>query len=396
MLKPSTYDEQVKQTSSWFLSLNQCNRTSVLCSLIDNVTDTQAKFLSLVLDNRLKHCHNTQELSRMESDANNPGRASSPNQLYSVYLYNGCTSSPNCAYFYIPLYIFFIFFLAFLSSLHNETEEVALKYLLSHILLLHPGNSEARSEYLKLLTKILFSSEDEEYLYQCRQLLSLALIHPAFPHEEREKINFWLTRLEEKRRKIMEKSLGEHVNGYKHNPYVNLQVQSLPRNSSPQSSPLKKIYQMHTSSSIDENNKSNTLNGSRIYITLPQPSNGLPTSGFETFDPMGEVNTYPSDSDYDFVQKGFTSYNNSATLSHLTEHCITPDSFKEYVVRSRNNKKSVTLPLQRPSSVCSLPATMDDQSDPAGFLKAGMKGLFVHSCIISISSSNANGFLICF
>ena len=275
------------------------------------------------------------------------------------------------------LLLLLFFVLAFLSSLHNETEDVALQYLLSHVLLLHPGNSKARSEYLKLLTKILFSSEDEEYLYQCRQLLSLALVHPAFPHEEREKLNFWFTRLEEKRRKIMERSVGEHhVNGsssLKRNPYVNLQALSLPRNSSPQSSPLKKIYQMHTGS-VDDN-KSNTLNGSnRIYITFPQPSNGLPpTSGFETFDPMGEVNTYPSDSDYDFVQKGFTGFNNSATLPRQ-EHCHTPDSFKEYTVRSRSKKKCVTLPLQRPSSVCSLPATMDDQSVPVGFLKPGMKG----------------------
>lgn len=270
-----------------------------------------------------------------------------------------------------------------MSSLHNESEDVALQYLLSHILLLHPGNSKARAEYLKLLTKILFGSEDEEYLYLCRQLLSLALIHPAFPSEDREKLNFWFTRLEEKRRKISERSSFSEPNGLTstngRRGYVNLQTLSLPRNSSPHSSPLKKVYQTNVSHTDD--NKSNTLNGSnRIYITFPQSSVGLPpTNGFETFDSMGELNTYPSDNrEYENVRKGFVG--SSSTLSHHQtlqndRHCPTPDSFNEYVFQSRNRKKCVTLPLQRPSSVCSLPTTLDDQnSSPAGFLKAGMKG----------------------
>ena len=275
----------------------------------------------------------------------------------------------------------FLSFIAFLSSLHNETEDVALQYLLSHILLLHSGNSKARAEYLKLFTKILFGSEEEEYLYQCRQLLSLALIHPAFPHEDREKLNFWFTRLEEKRRKIQERSLFDQqgngsTNSLTHNPYVNLRTFSLPRSSSPHS-PLKKVYQTNTGPS--EDSKSNTLNGSnRIYITIPQSSVGLPsTDRFESFDDL--VNTYPSDSEHEQVRKGFTgTIGNLHHHHHQTlppqEHCHTPDSFKEYVVRSRNSKKCVTLPIQRPSSVCSVPAMMDDQAVPAGFLKAGMKG----------------------
>lgn len=270
-----------------------------------------------------------------------------------------------------------------MSSLHNDSEDVALQYLLSHILLLHPGNSKARAEYLKLLTKILFGSEDEEYLYQCRQLLSLALIHPAFPPEDREKINFWLTRLEEKRRKISERSSLNELNGLSNGRrgYVNLQTLSLPRNSSPHSSPLKKVYQTNVAHTDD--NKTNTLNGSsRIYITFPQSSVGLPTTnGFETFDSMGEINTYPSDNrEYENVRKGFIG--NSGNHNHHHHHtlqndrqCPTPDSFNEYVVQSRNRKKCVTLPLQRPSSVCSLPSTLDDRnSTTVGFLKAGMKG----------------------
>ena len=265
----------------------------------------------------------------------------------------------------LPYYPFFSSLAVFLSSLHNETEDVALQYLLSHILLLHPGNSKARGEYLKLLTKVLFSSEEEEYLYQCRQLLSLALVHPAFPHEDREKLNFWFTRLEDKLRKISERGVGEvgSTNSLGRNPYVNFRTVSLPRqHSSPQSSPLKKVYQINTT---DDFNKSNTLNGmDRIYITFPQSSSGLPTTG--GFDPMREVDTYPCEQENDQVKKGFTTQ----TFPYH-EHCLTPDNLSEFSARSSRSKgKSVTLPVNRPSSVCSLP---EEQAIP-GFLKAGMKG----------------------
>ncbi len=62
---------------------------------------------------------------------------------------------------------------------------------------------------MKLLPKVLLgSSEELEYLDQCRQLLSLALVHPAFPHEDREALTYWLARLDEKSRGIMERTPG--------------------------------------------------------------------------------------------------------------------------------------------------------------------------------------------
>jgi len=82
--------------------------------------------------------------------------------------------------------------------------ENALTQLLAHLPLLNPGNAEARREYMTLLPKVLLSSIEElDYLDQCRQLLSLALVHPAFPHDDREALTFWLFRLDEKIRNIM-------------------------------------------------------------------------------------------------------------------------------------------------------------------------------------------------
>lgn len=50
---------------------------------------------------------------------------------------------------------------------------------------------------MKLLPKVLLSSSEvQNYLDQCRQLLSLALVHPAFPQEDREALTFWLNKLD--------------------------------------------------------------------------------------------------------------------------------------------------------------------------------------------------------
>lgn len=95
--------------------------------------------------------------------------------------------------------------IAFLSSLHSQTEEQALTTLLAHLPLLNPGSLEARAEYMKLLPKVMLgSSEELDYLDQCRQLLSLALVHPAFPQEDREALTFWLSQLDRKQRNIVD------------------------------------------------------------------------------------------------------------------------------------------------------------------------------------------------
>ena len=95
----------------------------------------------------------------------------------------------------------------FLSSLHSQSEEQALTQLLAHLPLLNPGNIEARREYMKLLPKVMLgSSEELEYLDQCRQLLSLALVHPAFPHEDREALTYWLSQLDRKQKNIADRT----------------------------------------------------------------------------------------------------------------------------------------------------------------------------------------------
>lgn len=92
---------------------------------------------------------------------------------------------------------FFDLFLEFLSGLIRESKDFAVKQLLMHLPLLNPRNDEARFEYLQLLPKILHHTvEHSVHQEECRQLLSLAVVHPAFPPEERNTLHRWLSQLD--------------------------------------------------------------------------------------------------------------------------------------------------------------------------------------------------------
>lgn len=97
---------------------------------------------------------------------------------------------------------------------------------------------------MKLLPKVMLgSSEELDYLDQCRQLLSLALVHPAFPHEDREALTFWLSQLDRKQKNIVDRKVP-----------------------SPQRPPIPpRIHQIKSSEDFGRPS-SNGSNGSRIYI----------------------------------------------------------------------------------------------------------------------------------
>jgi len=99
----------------------------------------------------------------------------------------------------ITIITLIFFSLGYLKSLYAETEEDALEQLLAHLPLLRPGNLEGKEEYLTLLPKVLLGScEEQNYMDQCKQLLSLSLVHPAFNQDDRAKLSYWLTRLHDK------------------------------------------------------------------------------------------------------------------------------------------------------------------------------------------------------
>lgn len=166
VMKPAhIFRDQVNTVAQWFDQWNDIEQTIACYSLLKRLGPTQARFLSLVLDHTFRD--SAYEVQVLEEEANGK---------------------------------------EFLRSLCHESKEVAVQQLLLHLPLLHPGNDEARHEYLKLLPKILSHSlEYSIHEEECRQLLSLALVHPAFVPEERNSLTWWLGLLEDKGEKMREK-----------------------------------------------------------------------------------------------------------------------------------------------------------------------------------------------
>lgn len=73
-MKSTAFGDRAKQLAAWFQEWNRCEQTIVLYSLLTKMSATQARFFSLVLEHVLKNGQDTQELARMEVDANNPGQ----------------------------------------------------------------------------------------------------------------------------------------------------------------------------------------------------------------------------------------------------------------------------------------------------------------------------------
>ncbi|CAB1460206.1 unnamed protein product [Pleuronectes platessa] len=86
-----------------------------------------------------------------------------------------------------------------ISQWQGEPKERVISLVLTHLPLLKPGNVEAKSEYMRLLPRILAHTiEHGHHLEESRQLLSYALIHPATSLEDRAALALWLNHLEER------------------------------------------------------------------------------------------------------------------------------------------------------------------------------------------------------
>uniref|UniRef100_A0A3P9Q0A5 Protein Smaug homolog 1 n=1 Tax=Poecilia reticulata TaxID=8081 RepID=A0A3P9Q0A5_POERE len=151
------FRDQVGVLASWFKGWNECEQTVALVSLLKRVSRTQARFLQVCLEHSLAECT---ELQVLEGEANNPG---------------------------------------LISQWQGEPKERIISLVLTHLPLLKPGNTEAKSEYMRLLPRILAHTiEHGHHLEESRQLLSYALIHPATSLEDRSALALWLNHLEER------------------------------------------------------------------------------------------------------------------------------------------------------------------------------------------------------
>lgn len=88
---------------------------------------------------------------------------------------------------------------AVVSQWHQEPKDKVISLLLTHLPLLQPGNMDAKTEYMKLLQKVLaYSIESNLFIEESRQLLSYALIHPATTLDDRNSLALWLGHLEDR------------------------------------------------------------------------------------------------------------------------------------------------------------------------------------------------------
>ncbi|XP_067874917.1 protein Smaug homolog 1-like isoform X3 [Heterodontus francisci] len=151
------FRDQVGVLAGWFKGWNECEQTVALLSLLKRVSRTQARFLQICLEHSLADCT---DIHILEGEANDA---------------------------------------AFISQWHQDPKEKIVLQLLSHLPLLQPGNVEAKSEYMKLLQKVLaYSIDSNLFIEESRQLLSYALIHPATSLDDRSSLALWLTHLEER------------------------------------------------------------------------------------------------------------------------------------------------------------------------------------------------------
>ncbi|XP_053253606.1 protein Smaug homolog 2 isoform X1 [Podarcis raffonei] len=151
------FRDQVGILAGWFKGWNECEQTVALLSLLKRISRTQARFLQLCLEHSLADCT---EIHVLESEANSA---------------------------------------AVISQWHQEPKDKVVSLLLSHLPLLQPGNTDAKSEYMKLLQKVLaYSIESNLFIEESRQLLSYALIHPATTLDDRNSLALWLNHLEER------------------------------------------------------------------------------------------------------------------------------------------------------------------------------------------------------
>ncbi|CAH3043577.1 unnamed protein product, partial [Pocillopora meandrina] len=174
------FRDQVSTLVDWFGRWNECEQTIALYTLLKRISTIQAKFLSLILEHTFRE--DSFEVQMMQRRANDK---------------------------------------EFLGNLIRESKDVAVKQLLIHLPLLNPRNDDARHEYLHLLPKILnHTVEHSVHQEECRQLLSLAVVHPAFPAHERTYLHHWLSKLDQ--------SLGVQERMQTTNSFVNENSDVLP------------------------------------------------------------------------------------------------------------------------------------------------------------------------
>ena len=208
---------------------------------------------------------------------------------------------------------------------------------------------------MRLLPKVLLgSSETHMYLEQCCQLLSLALVHPAFPPEDRDALTFWLNKLD-----------GKHKPG----TATPRQIVSLPINSSPSLAPATPPSSSSSSSSASPHKK------------IRQIKNDESSSALGNGDLMIEGYIGPVSNGFDVACDPAPpppSSHYMHTLEEMDKRVTLPPNLTAHEVLQLGKYKSTTLPA-RTAHYNLAAASMGDDL-PSLEWNVGMKGLAFSPC----------------
>jgi hypothetical protein len=172
--------EQVSTVTSLFEQWNDCEKSVVLYALLKRVPFANLKFLQFSVEYNLTQNYNTQsKFYALEQNANNAIFLTKLLQKYKslkkngdVRLFGGNGQTTNTTYLD--------------GGGKQEKKEDILNDILTYLLLLKPGNDDAKAVYMSIIPCAIDDSTRNLVPTELvQQILSYLLIHPALTNEDR-------------------------------------------------------------------------------------------------------------------------------------------------------------------------------------------------------------------
>lgn len=168
------FSDQVQQLTSLFEQCNDCERTVVLCSLFKRLPLANLKFLQFAIDAGLSMSQTTNnQFAQLEDNANSAIHLIKLVQRYQSLLdFSGDEITLGDSS----------------ETLGKYTRKAdVVQDMLTYLLLLKPGNDEAKKAYIQMLPMLVEDGIKHVIPVELvQQMLSYLLIHPIITNEDRK------------------------------------------------------------------------------------------------------------------------------------------------------------------------------------------------------------------
>jgi hypothetical protein len=193
--------EQVSTVTSLFEQWNDCEKTVVLYALLKRVPFANLKFLQLSVEYNLAQNYNTQsKFYVLEQNANNSIFLNKLLQKYKNFkkfchdnnnksdssrLFGSNSSSSSGGVGQTTNTVYLDNSVCVVGGKHEKKEDI-LNDILTYLLLLKPGNDDAKAVYMSIIPCAIDDSTRNLVPTELvQQILSYLLIHPAITNEDR-------------------------------------------------------------------------------------------------------------------------------------------------------------------------------------------------------------------